>query len=85
MTFRAWQSDQPTLLPTSPREWLTADHQVTFLLALVVELYLSEILVPAESLLKNPLSIRSPDAEAKSREIPAAPPNCASGDRITGI
>ena len=46
-TFRPWQPDQTTLLPPSPREWLAEDHQVYFLLDLVDELDLSEILIPA--------------------------------------
>jgi hypothetical protein len=38
-----------TLLPPSPREWLADDHQVYFLLDLVDELDLSEILIPAQA------------------------------------
>jgi transposase len=48
-SFRPWQPDQATLLPPSPREWLSADHQVYFLLDLVDELDLSEILIPAQA------------------------------------
>ena len=48
-SFRPWQPDQTTLLPPSPREWLAEDHQVYFLLDLVDELDLSEILIPAQS------------------------------------
>jgi len=48
-TFRPWQPDQTTLLPPSPREWLAEDHQVYFLLDLVDELDLSEILIPAQA------------------------------------
>jgi transposase len=51
-TFRPWQPEQTTLLPPSPREWLAQDHQVYFLLDLVDELDLSEILIPA--LAKDP-------------------------------
>jgi transposase len=51
-TFRPWQPEQTTLLPPSPREWLSEDHQVYFLLDLVDELDLSEILIPA--LAKDP-------------------------------
>jgi transposase len=47
--FRPWQPDQTTLLPPSPREWLAEDHQVYFLLDLVDELDLSEILIPAQA------------------------------------
>ena len=49
-SFRPWQPDQTTtfLLP-SPREWLAEDHQVYFLLDLVDELDLSEILIPAQA------------------------------------
>lgn len=48
-SFRPWQPDQITLLPPSPREWLADDHQVYFLLDLVDELDLSEILIPAQA------------------------------------
>ena len=48
-SFRPWQPDQTTLLPPSPREWLAEDHQVYFLLDLVEDLDLSEILIPAQA------------------------------------
>jgi len=48
-SFRPWQPEQTTLLPPSPREWLSADHQVYFLLDLVDELDLSAILLPAQA------------------------------------
>ena len=48
-SFRPWQPDQITLLPPSPREWLAEDPQVYFLLDLVDELDLFEILIPAQS------------------------------------
>ena len=48
-TFRPWQPEQTTLLPPSPREWLSGDHQVYFLLDLVDELDLSAILIPAQA------------------------------------
>jgi transposase len=48
-TFRPWQPDQTTLLPPSPREWLSDDHQVYFLLDLVDELDLSTIVFPAQA------------------------------------
>ena len=48
-SFRPWQPDQTTLLPPSPREWLADDHQVYFLLDLVEELDLSEILISAQA------------------------------------
>jgi transposase len=48
-SFRPWQPDQTTLLPPSPREWLAEHHQVYFLLDLVEELDLSEILIPAQA------------------------------------
>ena len=48
-TFRPWQPEQTTLLPPSPREWLSEDHQVYFLLDLVDELDLSAILIPAQA------------------------------------
>ena len=37
------------MLPASPSDWLTADHQVYFLLDLVDELDLSAIVIPAQS------------------------------------
>jgi transposase len=48
-SFRPWQPEQTTLLPPSPRAWLSEDHQVYFLLDLVDELDLSEILLPAQA------------------------------------
>jgi transposase len=48
-TFRPWQPEQITLLPPSPRDWLSDDHQVYFLLDLVDELDLSAILIPAQA------------------------------------
>lgn len=48
-SFRTWQPNQTTLLPPSPREWLAEGHQVYFLMDLVDELDLSEILVPAQA------------------------------------
>ena len=48
-SFRPWQPEQTTLLPPSPREWLSPDHQVYFLLDLVDELDLSAILIPAQA------------------------------------
>jgi hypothetical protein len=34
-SFRPWEPEQTTLLPPSPREWLSEDHQAYFLLDLV--------------------------------------------------
>jgi len=48
-TFRPWNPEQMTLLPPSPSDWLSDDHQVYFLLDLVDELDLSAILIPAQS------------------------------------
>jgi transposase len=48
-SFRPWQPEQTTLLPPSPSDWLSDDHQVYFLLDLVDELNLSAILIPAQS------------------------------------
>jgi hypothetical protein len=48
-TFRPWQPEQTTLLPPSPSDWLSDDHQVDVLLDLVDELDLSEILIPAQN------------------------------------
>ena len=47
-TFRPWQPEQTSLLPASPSDWLTSDHQVYFLLDLVDELDLSAIVIPAQ-------------------------------------
>jgi hypothetical protein len=47
--FRPWQPERITLLPPSPREWLAAEHQVYFLLDLVGELDLSQVLIPAQA------------------------------------
>ncbi len=35
-SFRPWQPEQTTLLPPSPRDWLAEDHQVYFLLDLLM-------------------------------------------------
>ena len=48
-TFRPWQPGQTSLLPPSPSDWLSADHQVYFLLDLVNELDLSAIVIPAQA------------------------------------
>ena len=48
-TFRPWQPGQTSLLPPSPSDWLSADHQVYFLLDLVDELDLSAIVIPAQA------------------------------------
>ncbi|MCX5969047.1 MAG: transposase [Cyanobacteria bacterium] len=48
-SFRPWQPEQTTLLPPSPSDWLSDDHQVYFLLDLVNELDLSQILIPAQA------------------------------------
>jgi hypothetical protein len=47
--FRHWTPGQTSLLPPSPRDWLSADHQVYFLLDLVNDLDLSAILTPARA------------------------------------
>jgi transposase len=48
-TFRPWAPGQTSLLPASPSDWLSADHQVYFLLDLVDELDLSAIVIPAQA------------------------------------
>jgi hypothetical protein len=48
-TFRPWHPEQTTLLPPSPSDWLSDDHQVYFLLDLVDELDLSQVLIPAQA------------------------------------
>ncbi len=49
MTFRPWTPEQTALLPPSPSDWLSDDHQVQFLLDLMDELDLSAIVIPAQS------------------------------------
>ena len=46
-SFRPWQPEQTTLLPPSPSDWLSDNHQVYILLDPVDELDLSEILISA--------------------------------------
>jgi len=46
-SFRPWQPEQTTLLPPSPSNWLSDDHQVYVLLGLADELDLSQVLIPA--------------------------------------
>ena len=48
-TFRPLAPGQTPLLPASPSDWLSAVHQVYFLLDLVDELDLSAIVTPAQS------------------------------------
>ena len=48
-TFRPWQPPQSSLLPPSPSDWLSHDHQVNVLLDLVGDLVLSAILTPART------------------------------------
>ena len=66
-TFRPWQPGQTSLLPPSPSDWLTADHQVYFLLDLVDELDLSAIVIPAQA--------KDPRGE-KRRNAGCHPANC---------
>ena len=47
--IRLWQSEQTTLLPPSPSDWLSAAHQVYCLLDPVDELDLSQILMPYQT------------------------------------
>ncbi|MEB3352923.1 MAG: IS1182 family transposase [Cyanobacteriota bacterium] len=48
-TFRPWVPGQASLLPQSPCDWLSVDHQVYFLLDMVDELDLSAIVIPAQA------------------------------------
>jgi transposase len=48
-TFRPWQPGQTSLLPPSPLDWLSSDHQVYFLLDLVEVQDLSAIVIPAQA------------------------------------
>jgi hypothetical protein len=43
-TFRLWHTEPTNLLPASASDWLSSDHHVYFLLDLVIELDLSQIL-----------------------------------------
>lgn len=58
--FAPGNLEQTTLLPPSPSEWLSDDHQVYFLLDLVNALALSQILAPAEA--KDPRGEKGFDA-----------------------
>ena len=42
-TYREWSPDQPSLFPTSPRDWLPEDDLVYFLLDTVATLDLTPI------------------------------------------
>ena len=53
-TSRPWLPGQTSLLLPSPSDWLSADHQVPFLLDLADELDLSAIVIPAQA--KDPRS-----------------------------
>ena len=48
-SFRPWQPEQSSLLPPSPSDWVSDDHQMYFLLDLVDELDLSQVLLPAQA------------------------------------
>ncbi len=48
-SFHPWQPEQSSLLPPSPSDWLSDDHQVYFLLDQVDELDLSQVLLPAQA------------------------------------
>ena len=48
-TSRPWLPGQTSLLLPSPSDWLSADHQVPFLLDLADELDLSAIVIPAQA------------------------------------
>ena len=54
-TFRPGQPGQTNLLPPSPFDWLSADHQVYVLLDLVDRLDLSAIVIPAQAKGRVPL------------------------------
>jgi hypothetical protein len=65
--FRPWQPEQTNLLPPSPSDWLSEDHQVCFLLDLVDELDLSQVLIPAHA--KDPRGERGFDPGCR-RSLP---------------
>ena len=48
-TFRPWQPEQTSMLPPSPSDWLSDDHQVYVLLDQVYELDLCKILIHSQS------------------------------------
>ncbi len=58
------------MLPLSPREWLAEDHQVYFLLDLVDELDLSEILIQAQA--KDPRGEKGYDPGMLTSGVPAS-------------
>ena len=64
-SFRPWQPEQTTLLPPSPSDWPSDDHQVYFLLDLVDELDLSQVLIPAQS--KDPRGEKGFDPRMMTR------------------
>jgi len=73
-TLRPWQPEQTTLLPQSPREWLSEDHQEVFLLDLLDELDLTAILIPAQP--KDPRGEKGFDTQMQGspRELPPEAP-----------
>jgi len=73
-TFRPWHPEQTTLLPPSPSDWLSRDHQVYFLLDLVDELDLSQVLIPAQA--KDPRGEKGfdPRMPASPGELPPEAP-----------
>lgn len=48
-TFRPWLPGQTSLLPPSPLDWLSTDHQVYFLLDLEEVRDLSASVIPAQA------------------------------------
>ena len=78
-TFRPWAPGQTSLLPASPSDWLSADHQVVFLLDLVDELDLSAIVIPAQS--KDPRGERPALRRPWLTRAPIRPSTAAAGWR----
>ena len=52
-TYREWSPDQPSLFPTSPRDWLPEDDLVYFLLDTVATLDLTPIFAHYERELRG--------------------------------
>ena len=79
--FRPWQPEQTTLLPPSPRDWLSDNHQVYLLLNLVDKLDLSAILIPAQ--VKDPRGEEGFDPRierACHEDLSTDIENCATSD-----
>jgi hypothetical protein len=81
-TFRPWHLEQTTLLPPSPSDWLSMDHQVYILLDLVDELDLSQVLISAQA--KDPRGEKGfdPRMPASPGELPPVAPHRSVRDTL---